>query len=89
MQIRGEGVRERVRWSSCGLIAGLAIGIILGWLFSGFVGAVVRLAVILLFLIPLIAALVFWFSNRRGSGGSSAVQEASWRDLDGPGRTRP
>jgi hypothetical protein len=87
MQVGGPAVRERVRWSSCGLIVGIVIGMILGWLFHGFVGAAVRVAVVLLFLIPLIAALVFWLSSRSGGGGStSSVQEANWRDLGGRDR---
>jgi F0F1-type ATP synthase assembly protein I len=84
-QVGTQGLRERARWSSCGLIAGLVVGMILGWIFHGFVGTAVRVGVVLLFLIPLFAALVFWLSSRRGDGGSSAVQEATWRDLDGPG----
>ena len=88
-QVGGQGLRERARWSSCGLIAGIVIGMILGWMFHGFVGAAIRTAVIILFLIPFIAALVFWASSRRGgSGTSSPVQEATWRDLDGSGRPR-
>lgn len=84
-QVGSEGLRERARWSSCGLIAGLVVGMVLGWIFHGFVGTAVRVGVILLFLIPFVAALVFWLSSRRGGGGTSAVQEASWRDLEGPG----
>ena len=86
MQLRGEGIRERVRWSSCGLIVGLVVGVFLGWVFNGILGTLFRVVVVLLFLTPFVAALVFWMSNRRTGGGeSSAVQEARWRDLGGPG----
>jgi hypothetical protein len=88
MKIGDGGLRERVRWSSCGLIVGLAIGMILGWMFHGFVGAVVRVAIVLLFVLPFAAALVFWLSSRRGGGGSSTIQEANWRDLGGRGGDR-
>jgi F0F1-type ATP synthase assembly protein I len=83
-QVGTQGLRERARWSSCGFIAGLVVGMILGWIFHGFVGTAVRVGVVLLFLIPFLAALVFWLSSRRGGGGSSVVQEATWRDVDGP-----
>jgi hypothetical protein len=88
MQIGGEGLRERFRWSGCGLLAGLLIGMILGWMFHGIIGTAFKLAVILLFVLPFVAAVAFWMSNRRGSsgGGPSTIQEASWRDLGGRGR---
>jgi hypothetical protein len=88
MQIGGEGLRERVRWSGCGLLAGLVIGMVLGWMFHGIIGTAFKLAVILLFILPFIAAVAFWISNNRGrtGGSSSTIQEASWRDLGGRGR---
>jgi F0F1-type ATP synthase assembly protein I len=88
MQIQTGGLRERVRWSSCGLIVGIVLGMILGWIFHGFVGTAIRVAVVLLFLVPLAAALIFWFSSRRTETPSSTVQEASWRDVDGPSGRR-
>jgi hypothetical protein len=91
MQIGGQEMRERARWSGCGLLAGLVIGMILGWMFHGSSGTAFKLAVILLFILPFVAAVVFWMSSRRGgpSGGSCTVQEANWRDVgerrgDGP-----
>jgi F0F1-type ATP synthase assembly protein I len=90
MQLRGEGLRERVRWSSCGLIVGLVAGLILGWVLHGILGTLFKIVIVLLFLTPFIAALVFWMSSRRSGGdGSSAVQEARWRDLGGRGGDRP
>lgn len=81
MQIGGEGLRERLRWSGCGLLAGLVIGLILGWMLHGVIGLIIRVGIVLLFVLPLVAALAFWMSSRRGGGGSSSVQEATWRDL--------
>jgi F0F1-type ATP synthase assembly protein I len=91
MQVSGGAVRERARWSSCGLIAGLVIGMILGWIFHGFVGTAVRVGVVLLFVIPFIAAVIFWMSSRRGGdpAGPSTIQEANWRDLGSQGKDRP
>src|SRR6266542_4331517 len=88
MQI-GEGLRERLRWSGCGLLAGLVIGLILGWMLHGVIGLIFKIGIVLLFVLPFVAALVFWMSSRRGDAGSTSVQEATWRDLGGPSGDRP
>lgn len=91
MQMMSEGMRERLRWSGCGLIAGLVLGLILGWMFHGIIGAAFKVGIVLLFVLPFVAAVIFWMSSRRGGRGSetSSVQEASWRDLGGRGRNQP
>jgi hypothetical protein len=89
MQI-GDGLRERVRWSGCGVLAGLVIGVVLGWMFHGLIGTVFRIGIILLFILPFVAAVAFWLSSRSSGqgGGSSTIQEANWRDLGGSGQDR-
>src|SRR4029453_9909129 len=59
MQI-GDGLRERVRWSGCGVLAGLVIGVVLGWMFHGLIGTIFRIGIILLFILPFVAAFAFW-----------------------------
>lgn len=59
------------RGTQIGFIAGLILGILLGWLFSGVVGAVMRLGFISIALILLLGALFFWWNTRqrpRGEG---------------------
>ncbi|HEY8446768.1 MAG TPA: hypothetical protein VIL01_06630 [Thermomicrobiales bacterium] len=80
-------IRERARWTSCGLIVGLVGGLFLGWMFHGLVGVVIRMAIVILVLLPFIAALIFWWSTRRNRTVSRSVevdietiQEATWRD---------
>lgn len=75
-----------------GFVAGLIVGLLLGWFFHGVVGLVVRLGFALLLLIPL--AIVIWFFFIRGrmgspgeEGGSGRVQVFTWRDGQGPGRS--
>lgn len=46
-------------------IAGLLIGILLGWAFSGVVSAVMRFGILTILLIPLVLALIFWWNVRR------------------------
>jgi predicted lipid-binding transport protein (Tim44 family) len=86
MQIGREGLRERLRWSGCGLLAGLLIGLIVGWMLHGVIGLILRVGLVVLFVLPFVAALAFWYSSRRGGPTSSNVQEATWRDLGGRGR---
>ena len=85
-----DGLRERVRWSGCGVLAGLVIGVVLGWMFHGLIGTIFRIGIILLFILPFVAAVAFWLSSRSSgqSGGSSTIQEANWRDLGGSGQDR-
>ena len=45
-------------------VVGLLLGIMLGWLFSGVVSAVMRFGLIAVLLIPLILALMFWWRVR-------------------------
>lgn len=76
---------ERLRWAGYGLVAGLVVGLFLGWLFHGFVSTLFRLLIIAIILSPFIVALVFWLkvSNRnRAERSGSAIQEAEWRDIN-------
>lgn len=54
-----------------GFIAGLIVGMLIGWFFHGLVGLAVRFGFVLAFLIPL--AIVVWFFFLR-SGNRSAPQ---------------
>ena len=74
-----------------GFVAGLIVGLLLGWFFHGVVGLVIRLGFALVLLIPL--AIVIWFFFIRGrirasgeEGGSGRVQVFTWRDGQGLGR---
>lgn len=63
-----------------GFIAGLLIGMLIGWFFHGLVGLAVRFGFVLALLIPL--AIVVWFFFLRGRGGTpardSGVQVFTW-----------
>lgn len=41
-------------------MAGIALGIMMGWMFSGLVGAFMRVALVLLAIVPLILVYVAW-----------------------------
>ena len=54
-QRQGSG---RMQWGSYGFIAGIVLGVMIGWMFSGFVGLVIRFGLALLVLVPILL-LVF------------------------------
>lgn len=93
-RLSAPSLRERARWTSCGLIAGLVVGLTLGWMFHGFVGAVFKTVIVLLLLMPFIAAVVFWWSsNRRVASARTqadmdTIHEATWRDIGTAPRDR-
>ena len=79
---------ERMRWAAYGLVAGLVVGLFLGWMFHGFVGLMVRLFIIAIIMTPFVLALIFWLkvSNKnRVDRAESAIQEADWHDLNSRG----
>lgn len=60
MQVKMLSVVERARYVAYGLAAGLLLGMVLGWLFHGFVGTLFRVLIVLAILAPFVAAVIFW-----------------------------
>jgi hypothetical protein len=87
-QQRG-GLREQARLVGCGLVAGSIAGMFLGWMLHGVIGWIVRIAIVLIFVIPTVAAIYFWMNSRDRGGSSGDIREASWRDVGGSGDRRP
>lgn len=50
----------RVQWGSYGFLAGIVVGLMLGWFFHGIVGAFVRVSLAALVIIPLILLFIAW-----------------------------
>lgn len=50
----------RVQWGSYGFLAGIALGILIGWMFGGLVGAFMRVALVLLVIVPLVVIFLAW-----------------------------
>jgi F0F1-type ATP synthase assembly protein I len=63
---------------------GLVLGLFLGWFFHGLVGTLVRIVIVLLLLVPVVAAFLFWrsVSNDRSKTTRSDITDASWREVD-------
>lgn len=90
-------VRSRIsRRIQVAFVAGLLLGIMLGWLFSGVVSAVMRFGLLVVLLIPLVLALLFWWRVRRTPANeptvitwSSLGSTQNLDDLFGPTTQRP
>ena len=67
-------LRERFQWGSYGFVAGIVLDAILGWLFHGVVGTIIRFGLVALLLVPLFAAFLVW---RRLSDRSRGEQDAT------------
>lgn len=57
------------RMTQTAFVIGLLLGILLGWLFSGVVGAVIQFGFVAIALIIFLAALFFWWNLRRKPQG--------------------
>lgn len=57
------------RMTQIAFVVGLFLGILLGWLFSGVVGAVLQFGFVAIALIIFIGALLFWWNVRRRPKG--------------------
>jgi hypothetical protein len=49
---------SRMQWGSYGFIAGIVLGVMIGWMFSGFVSLVIRFGLALLILIPIVLLFI-------------------------------
>ncbi len=60
-------IRERAQWVAYGFIAGITLGLILGWLFHGVVSMVLRFGLVIALLLPLALVFIGWrrYADRR------------------------
>jgi len=59
------GFWDRTRFARFGFIAGLVLGILIGWFFHGVVSLVMRLGFVIALLIPLAIVLWLWWRSSR------------------------
>jgi hypothetical protein len=70
-------------------LAGLLIGMVLGWVFQGVVGLLVRLALLIVLLAAAVYLYNFWRKMRDpDSRDRDGIPEADWRDLGSRRRRR-
>lgn len=65
-------------------VAGLVLGVLLGWLFSGVVSAVMRFGLLAVLLIPLVLALFFWWKIRQAPKSDGGATVVTWGSTNLP-----
>ena len=50
----------RMQWGSYGFLAGIFIGVVLGWMFAGFIGAFIRVAMVAMVAVPIVLLYIAW-----------------------------
>lgn len=70
-------ISRRVQFA---FVTGLILGVLLGWLFSGVVSAVMRFGLLVVLLVPLVLALLFWWRVRKTPANEPTV--ITWSSLD-------
>ena len=70
--------RTRFQWISYGFIPGIVIGLILGWLFHGVVGTLLRFLLVAILLAPLVIGFIAWQRIKNRGQGDQAVEGRSF-----------
>lgn len=71
-------IRDRFQWLSYGFIPGLVTGVILGWLFHGVVGTILRFVLVALLLVPFVVAFIVWRRLADKRGRDDALESRSF-----------
>jgi len=81
------GLWERTRWIRIAFIAGLAIGLLLGWFFHGIISFFVQFGLVALLLLPLLViGYLWWRSGRRSRTNAGPMTVMTWSS-EVPGRS--
>lgn len=76
------GFWDRTRFARFGFIAGLVVGVLIGWFFHGVVSLILRLGFVIALLIPLAIVLwLWWRSNRTPAPPARTQRSIQWVDL--------
>lgn len=81
---------DRVRLISYGLLAGLLIGVVVGWMFNRVVGTLLWVFFIALLLTPAVLAFLFWqrVTRRNERPPARDVRDADWVEIEANSRPR-
>ena len=82
-------ISDRIRLIGYGLLAGIVVGALFGWMFHGVIGTIVRLFVVALLLVPAVLAFLFWqrVTSKPSVPRSADVRDADWVEIEA--NTRP
>jgi F0F1-type ATP synthase assembly protein I len=84
----GSPLMDRVRLIGYGAIGGIVVGAFLGWMFHDIVGLIVKLMIVIILLIPLVFAILFWrrVTTTPASTTRADVRDADWVEIGTGGR---
>jgi NhaP-type Na+/H+ or K+/H+ antiporter len=73
---------DRIRSFGYVFLAGLVIGIFLGWMLHGLIGFVLRVALFIIAVVLVAAAISFWQSSRRNTRDpyDPTTIDTTWRN---------
>ncbi len=75
--------RDSSGWSKPYIfVAGLVVGIVLGWIFQGVIGTLIRLAIVAIVVIAAFYFFNLWRKSQQPSRPDDDITEADWRDLN-------
>ena len=84
---------ERLRGAQFGFVAGLLVGLVMGWVFHGVISLAVRFGILVLLLLPLILIGWLWLRSQRSTPPSPANQQpppgVSWQSMIEVQQARP
>lgn len=81
---------DRIRLIGYGLIGGLVAGAVLGWMFHAWIGFLFKLFILLMLLVPLVAAIIFWqrVTAKPAQTRTADVRDADWVEIEATTRPR-
>lgn len=79
---------DRIRFIGYGVFGGLIVGAILGWMFHGWVGFFFKLVIVIMLLVPLVLAILFWqrVTSKPVPARRPDVTEAEWVEIEAKNR---
>ncbi len=83
---------ERLKGAQFGFIAGLLVGLLMGWFFHGVISLAIRFGLLLVLLLPLIVIGWLWLRSQRAPGPSTRPPdsaESGWTAVIDVERTPP
>ena len=73
------GLWQRTRWIRFAFLAGLVLGVLLGWLFHGVISLFMQFGLVAILLLPLLViGFLWWRASRRPRGERGPVQVMTW-----------
>ncbi len=82
------GLWQRTRWIRFAFLAGLVVGVLLGWFFHGVISLFMQFGLVAILLLPLLViGFLWWRASRRPRGERGQVQVMTWSN--GPSWRQP